>query len=199
MLDINYMNESLLIAIIIIFIYIFLFHNKKNVVLISGQDKMTKYLVYNDDKKQNSAYLLEKVINNMFTLKDYLYENKEKFPTFTIYIKQLYKNLNKNRTLIYENDPKSNLTSFSVNKGEEIAFCLKSKKTGKLHDLNLIMYVALHEMAHIACPEIGHGDLFKKIFRFLTLQAIEIGLYNFDNYDLNNVEYCGMMLTSTIL
>ena len=61
------------------------------------------------------------------------------------------------------------------------------------------MYVALHEMAHIACPEIGHGDLFKKIFRFLTLQAIEIGLYNFDNYDLNNVEYCGMMLTSTIL
>ena len=193
------MKESILIAVIIIFIYIFLFYNKKNVVLVTGSDNFTKYLVYNDEQKNESAKLLEEITNNMFKLKDYLYQNIEKFPDMREYIKQLNRNLDKDRTLIYENDPKSDLTSFSVNKGEEIAFCLRSKQTDNLHQLNLIMYVALHEMAHIACPEIGHGDLFKKIFKFLTEIAIELQLYKLDNYEQSPVEYCGMMLSSNIL
>lgn len=192
------MKETILIAIIVVIIYLFLFHNKKNVVLIEGRDK-NKYLVYNDTKKNDSAILLSDVINNMFKLKDYLYENISKYPEFDQYIRQLHKNLHKDRSLIYENDPNSKLTSFSVNKGEEIAFCLRSKKTNELHQLNLIMYVALHEMAHIACPEIGHGELFKKIFKFLTEIAIELKLYKLDNYEANPVEYCGMMLSSNIL
>ena len=192
------MKETILIAIIVVIIYLFLFHNKKNVVLIEGRDK-NKYLVYDDIRKNDSAILLSDVINNMFKLKDYLYENINKYPEFEQYIKQLYKNLHKDRSLIYENDPSSKLTSFSVNKGEEIGFCLKSKKTNELHQLNLIMYVALHEMAHIACPEIGHGDLFKKIFKFLTEIAIELKLYILDNYESNPVEYCGMMLSSNII
>jgi len=164
-----------------------------------GSDNFTKIMVYNDDKKQESAYLLEKIINNMFKLKDYLYKNKEKYPEYIDYIKLLNRNINKDRTLIYENDPTSDLTSFSVNKGEELAYCLKSKKTGELHDINLLMYVALHEMAHCGCPSIGHGPEFKKVFKFLTERAIEINLYSYDNYDAEPVEYCGMMLTSSIL
>jgi len=188
------MKESLIIAIIIIFIYIFLFYNKKNIILVSG-----KYLVFNDDKKNDAALLLEQITKNMFKLKDYLYTNIDNFIDFKDYIKQLNNNLNIDRTLIYENDPNSNLTSFSVNKGEEIAFCLKSKKSGDVHDINLLMYVALHEMAHIACPEIGHGELFKKIFKFLVEQSIEINIYKYDDYESKPVEYCGMMLSSNIL
>jgi predicted metal-dependent hydrolase len=154
------MKESILIAIIIIFIYIFLFYNKKNVVLVAGSDNFTKFLVYNDEQKNESAKLLEGITNNMFKLRDFLYQNKKNFPEMKDYIIQLNNNLNKDRTLIYENDPKSDLTSFSVNKGEEIALCLKSKKTGTMHNMNLMMYVTIHEMAHIACPEIGHGELF---------------------------------------
>ena len=192
------MKETILIAIIVVIIYLFLFHNKKNVVLIKGRDN-NKYLVYNDINKNDSAVLLGDVINNMFKLRDYLYDNIDAYPEYNIYIKQLHTNLNKERSLIYENDPKSKLTSFSVNKGEEIAFCLRSKKNGQIHEINLIMYVALHEMAHVACPEVGHGDLFKKIFKFLTEQAIQIKIYNLDNYDNNPVEYCGMILSSNIL
>jgi hypothetical protein len=193
------MKESILIAVIIIFIYIFLFYNKKNVVLVTGSDNFTKYLVYNDEQKNESAKLLEEITNNMFKLKDYLYQNIEKFPDMREYIKQLNRNLDKDRTLIYENDPKSDLTSFSVNKGEEIALCLKSKKTGSIHNINLMMYVTIHEMAHIACPEIGHGDLFKKIFKFLCEQGTVIGIYKYDDYENNPVEYCGMMLSSSII
>jgi predicted metal-dependent hydrolase len=188
------MKETILISIIVIIIYLFLFYNKKNVVLVEG-----KYLVYNDENKIESAKLLADIINNMFILKNYLYDNINDYPEFNKYIKQLHRNLNHDRSLIYENDPNSKLTSFSVNKGEEIAFCLRSKKSGTLHELNLIMYVALHEMAHIACPEIGHGILFQKIFKFLTETAIKLKMYTLDNYQRKPVEYCGMMLSSNIL
>lgn len=193
------MKETILIAIIIIFIYIFLFYNKKNVILIEGRENNTKYLVYNDDNKKKAAELLEIIINNIYKLKDYLYKNINLYEDMKPYIIQLNNNLDKNRTLIYENDPTSNLTSFSVNKGEEIALCLKSKKTGSLHNVNLMMYVTIHEMAHIACPEIGHGALFKKIFKFLCEQAIIIELYKYDDYQNNPIEYCGMILSSSIL
>ena len=61
------------------------------------------------------------------------------------------------------------------------------------------MYVAIHEMAHIACPEIGHGSLFKKIFRFLCEEAINIGIYKKVDYSANPIEYCGMILSSSII
>ena len=61
------------------------------------------------------------------------------------------------------------------------------------------MYVAIHEMAHMACPETGHGDLFKRVFLFLTEKAIDMELYIKINYEINNVEYCGMILSSSIV
>ena len=61
------------------------------------------------------------------------------------------------------------------------------------------MYVAIHEMAHMACPEIGHDDLFKKIFLFLTEEAIHMGLYKKIDYQMYNAEYCGMILSSSIV
>ena len=124
--------------------------------------------------------------------------NKESFPGFEEYIDQLSENFNENRTIIYETDPTSNLTSYSVNKGEELSFCLHSKKTKELHDINLLMYVAIHEMSHIACPEIGHGELFKKIFKNFVQIAVELNIYDKVDYNLYPIEYCGMNLNSSI-
>ena len=56
------MKETILIAFIVIIIYLFLFHNKKNIILIEGRDK-NKYLVYNDSNKNNSAILLSDIIH----------------------------------------------------------------------------------------------------------------------------------------
>lgn len=192
------MTETILIAMLIIFIYIFLFFNRNKVVYmesISG-DKM---LIYADPMKKEKANLLAAIKTNMYALRDYMYRNINKFPDYTDYIKQLNMNLDEDKTIIYETDPDTNLTSYSVNKGEELSFCLKSKKTGQVHDLNLLMYVAIHEMAHIACPEIGHGELFKKIFRKLIEEAINIEIYTKVDYTNHPIEYCGMILSSSII
>jgi hypothetical protein len=103
------------------------------------------------------------------------------------------------KTSIYETDPNSNYTSYSVNKGDELAFCLRCKETHKLHDINTLMYVGIHEISHIACPEIGHGDLFKEIFKHFCLEAINIGVYRDEDYSVNPIKYCGMNLNSSIL
>ncbi len=191
-------NESILIAIVVIFIYI-LYRIKKDRLTLVEANNNVKYMVYNDRLKRDSANKLAELIDRMFKLKNHLVDNMDKFPDYKEYIVLLRDNFDEHKTSIYENSPESDLTSYSVNKGEELAFCLKSKKTGTLHDINLLMYVGMHEMAHIACPEVGHGDLFKKIFRFIALDAINIGLYRKEDYSQNPVEYCGMTLSSTIV
>jgi predicted metal-dependent hydrolase len=135
----------------------------------------------------------------MYKLKNYMVYNINKFPEYKEYINQLNENFTEKRTTIYETDPTSDLTSFSVNKGEELSICLKSKKTGELHDINLLMYVVIHEMAHFACPDVGHGLLFKKIFKKFIEEAININLYKKVDYSEHPVEYCGMTLSSSII
>jgi predicted metal-dependent hydrolase len=186
------------LIILIFFILIFIFLNKNNLVYIEGQNGL-KFLINEDTDKQNKIKLLSKIIENMYKLKNYMVYNINKFPEYKEYINQLNENFTEKRTTIYETDPTSDLTSFSVNKGEELSVCLKSKKTGELHDINLLMYVVIHEMAHFACPDVGHGLLFKKIFKKFIEEAININLYKKVDYSEHPVEYCGMTLSSSII
>lgn len=192
------MKETILISMVLIFLYIFLFINKTNFIYVEASSG-TKYLIYKDKHAKEKANTLSQVVINMYKLKNHLVKNIDNFPEYREYIQQLDENFNESRTVIYETDPNSDLTSYSVNKGEELSMCLKSKKDGKLHDLNLLMYVAIHEMAHFACPEIGHGDLFKKIFKKFTEEGIKLGIYKRVDYFEYPVEYCGMILSSSII
>jgi predicted metal-dependent hydrolase len=191
-------NESILLSIIIIFIYILYLIKKDRLTLVEANNNV-QFMVYNDINKVQSANLLADLVDRMYRLRNILISNKNNHEEYKLNIDLLEKNFNKERTSIYENAPNTDLTSYSINKGEELAFCLKSKKTGNFHEINLLMYVAIHEMAHMACPEVGHGELFKDIFRFLTLEAINLKLYTKINYQDNPVEYCGMILSSSIV
>lgn len=189
----------LLIFIIIIFFYGILLVNYGKVIYVESYYDGNKYLVQNSINKDESAVLLSKLIERIKFVRDYLKENIEKYTEFKEYINLLSYNFSDFRTQIYEGDGENNLTSYSVNKGEELVFCLHSKSTRKLHDINLLMYVALHEISHMACPEIGHTKLFKRIFNFLTSVAIELKVYQKIDFSQNPQEYCGMRLTTSIV
>lgn len=195
------MLETLIFSIVIIFIFIFIYiknKSKPNSIYVNSTNGL-KFLVYKDEYIKDKAVLLETLVDKMVILKNHLIKNKNDFPDYIEYIDLLERNFNEKRTSIYETEPDSNLTSYSVNKGEELSVCLKSKKENKLHDQNLLMYVLIHEMAHMGCPEIGHGDLFKKVFKMFAEEAVKIGVYTYQNYSKNPVEYCGMDLKSSIL
>ncbi len=192
------MKESLYIILFIIFFYILFISNNSDLVEINTYNN-TKVYVRKSSDTTNSAILLGELIKRMYTLRDYLVTNMNNYPDYKKYIELMNENFNRKRTKIYETDLNSNYTSYSVNKGEELVFCLRCKSTNKLHDINLLTYVAVHEMAHTACPESGHTRLFNKIFRFMLQNAVRIGLYIYDDYSKRPIEYCGMKLYTNIL
>ncbi len=191
------MKETLIIITFIIVFYIVFIMNNSSLVKFEVDGNTV--LVRDTPDKNDSAKLLGELTKRMFTLKKYVVDNISKYSEYKEYIKQFDENFNTTRTKIYETSLTSQYTSYSINKGEELVFCLRNKSTMKLHDINLIMYVAVHELAHTACPETGHTPLFNKIFKFLLERAIDIKLYYYEDYSNNPVEYCGMKLYTNIL
>tara|TARA_B100001057_G_scaffold383624_1_gene389876 strand:- start:1847 stop:2437 length:591 start_codon:yes stop_codon:yes gene_type:complete len=97
---------------------------------------------------------------------------------------------------IYETLPTSEFTAYSENKGEKLAFCLDTEKNGgSLIDMNTLMFVALHELSHVATESVGHTDEFWDNFRFILGEAQKQGLYTPVDYKTKPARYCGMSIT----
>lgn len=76
--------------------------------------------------------------------------------------------------------------SFTINK-EHIFICTKDEK-GQYYSDNMLVYVLLHELAHVQCDEIGHTAKFTRIFKELLDRAENAGLYNSKIEPIKN--YC---------
>lgn len=83
-------------------------------------------------------------------------------------------------------------TSYSLNKGSLLAFCVRDRQTGQLHDYPVLAFVALHELAHLSIDEYNHPPKFWRAFRFVLEQAAEGGIYRSPNFAQHPVQYCGM-------
>ena len=66
--------------------------------------------------------------------------------------------------------------SYSINK-KQVYLCLKDEQ-GEHYAMNMLMYVALHELAHCMCDEIGHTPKFHEIFNHLLDIAHEKNVYD---------------------
>lgn len=88
-------------------------------------------------------------------------------------------------------------TSYSINKGEQIILCLRNKD--KLMDINTMMFVVLHELAHLATESIGHTPEFWENFKWILEESINIGIYVKQEFKKEPVEYCGMKISSSPL
>lgn len=191
----------LIITLLVLAIY-FINNYKKGHPMTKRRSDIddSMYVVRDLPDKQQASNLLARLKKNIFTISDHLIKNIDKYPEMKDYINQLSRNII--HMDISETDGTSEHTSYSVNKGEEMVFCLRSKQmptTDKMHELNLLMYVTLHEMAHVGCPEYGHTELFNKIFAFLATTASSMNLYKIVAYDINPHEYCGLIISSSIV
>lgn len=188
----------LLFVLCLICIIIFIKYQDYSVVYEKSDIDDELYLVRDVDDKRHAANFLANIKKNIMVLTDYLYSNKDKYPEHIQYIIQLNDKIK--NVVILESSENSVYTSYSVNKGEQIVFCLRSKVIkNNMHDMNLIMYVVLHEISHVACPEYGHTLLFKQIFSFITKIAIELNLYSKIDFTTNPTEYCGLTITDSII
>jgi len=100
-----------------------------------------------------------------------------------------------NPDVLKENNPKGiNNTSYVLNKGEEIAFCIREKKSGEnnFHDIDILQFVVLHELTHVGLNSYGHDKIFWETFHFLLYEAQDAGIYIPKDYSINGENYCGI-------
>lgn len=99
-----------------------------------------------------------------------------------------------------ESSDDSKYTSYSINKGEKIVFCLRQRDaTNDLVDMNTMMFVTIHELAHLATDSVGHKTDFWNNMKWLLRHAVQIGIYNYVPYGSRPQSYCGTMITDTPL
>ena len=151
------------------------------------------YKVRDMPDKQAAADLMARTRLKMKKLKIYV---EEKFPDKP-QVKQLSRNFDADAHRLGESTPDDEFTSFSVNKGESVHFCLRQRENSdeSLVDENVIMFVAIHEMGHIITPTVGHGPDFWNNFAWLLEQAETMGVYTPQNFSAHPVAYCGMKIT----
>jgi len=188
---------TLAVALLLL-ILVLVINKKKEVAYVRSSLDGNIYLVRDLSDKEEAANMLAKLKKNVFKLSKHLENNKRNHEKMLPYINQLSQRIK--GVKISESTKDSMYTSYTVDKGEEIIFCLRSKKNkDELHDINLVMYVCIHELAHVACPEYGHTLLFKKIFAFFCEESLKIGIYEKMKFYENPEEYCGLNITDSII
>lgn len=153
------------------------------------------YKVRDLPDKQQAANLLANVRQKIQRL--YL-SAREKFPNKP-QVRQWVQNFTPDSNRFLEATPDADHTSYSVNKGEKIHLCLRQREgpNESLVDENVMVFVALHEMAHVITPSVGHGPDFWNNFGWLLKQAETIGIYQYQDFKSRPVSYCGMNITDS--
>ncbi len=85
-------------------------------------------------------------------------------------------------------------TSYTVDKGNELHLCLRNKEDKTFHGVNLLMFVALHELAHVMSKSYGHNEEFTKNFVYLLKMSSRCGTYAPVDYSRNSQKFCGIQV-----
>ncbi len=88
--------------------------------------------------------------------------------------------------------------AYTLFKGKRIGICLRADMAKKPESVfindNDLIFVALHELAHVATDDSGHGGLFWNTFRTILDISSKIGIYTPIDYKTKPFKYCDRML-----
>jgi hypothetical protein len=133
-----------------------------------------------------------------------IYKNSERL---LIYLKRKYMNDpgtrgKITRTLIdrfirhniYENTINGDDTAYTEDK-RLLVICLRDKKSAVLHNVDILTFVFIHELAHMSITTVddtSHSKWFWTVFKFLLFEAAEAGALTPVNYAVYPEKYCGL-------
>ena len=183
---------ALLLCIIAIFVYMNFIRKSLYLSKIESSINNKTYYVRNLPDKQEAADRLSNLGISLEKLISSLSENDKKRGEGISRLRDAF-----DPDHITENIPGSFYVAYSVNKGEELSICIREKDTNKFLDMNTILFVSIHELAHIMTEETGHTERFWSNMRFLLEEGSKIGVYTPIDYSKNPVMYCGMEINST--
>ena len=185
-------SEGLIIITLTIigFYFIYNIQNERGLIKVKSNVDNEEYTVQLKDDSKEAADLIAHIKKKLILLLEHMQRTFGKDDKRVI---QLTNNFKPNN--IKEGVSKPGYTSYSINKGEQIVLCLRNKGSDELVDMNTMMFVVLHEFAHLASVSIGHTEEFWDNFRILLRNAIKLKIYKRVNYNEKPVKYCGVEIT----
>lgn len=175
-------------SVIIIFMIVQRIHKNKDILQITskidGREYIVRKLPDGREAAERLANINKKVLLLIGSLKE---EDREG-------ISMLKDNFNPDR--LSETGLGAKYTSYSVNKGEEIAICVRQPDNTFIDD-NTVMFVVIHELAHVMTKSVGHTQEFWDNMAYLLERAEELKIYVPKNYKESPVDYCGMEINTT--
>ena len=166
----------------------------KNNTLVKASDGRS-YKVQDLPDRQEAAERMSKIRSNLQKICDYCKDPSLKLDEpYQLLVSRF------NPDVLEENDITADSTSYSENKGEKIVICLRDKAPPHpFVDENTVMFVLIHELAHLMTLSVGHTPEFWTNMRKFLQECIQLGVYRSVNYSKNPVNYCGMTITDTPL
>jgi hypothetical protein len=178
-----------------------------------------KYAVHDDyPDSKDAANMLARINQRVIEIIRHLKQKYVKYATPTLIAEYPERVKAVNRLLARYNpdnlaenspfDPEGD-SAYSLDKGALIALCLRDRKPrstqkdkmsaveieeGRLHSIDTITFVMIHEMAHVAVDDIDHPPRFWAAFKFLLKEAEESGVIKSPNYRDYPVTYCGILV-----
>ena len=176
---------TILILLLIINIYLHKGGHEGGLVSVEGPDGRKYNVRPTDDPKSSAAALAR--INARLSMLIYRLQ-VECEPSRREMVERMASRYN--TEVLSEGIVAHGVTSYTVNKGEKVVFCLRSRdERDRLYRDNELMHVAVHELAHIASVTSGHEKEFKVNLNYLERKSAEMGLIQ----PINGAwEYCGM-------
>lgn len=169
----------------------------RNTIRMTGPDGL-QYEMQNLPNKEKAVETMAAVHTGLVKLYEYYKTtpNVAQDPAVARFVSRF------SSDVFVENDMQSPDTSYSENKGQKIVVCLRDKTKPPQYpviDQNTIMFVMLHEMAHLMTETIGHTSEFWNNFKRILQDAIQLGIYQPVNYAQRPTPYCGMTITDSPL
>ena len=205
---------AIIISIIIILLAYFMQNYKettnnsylnKATPIISTIDGKEYKVHQNLNNSQSAADILATINETLINLLSFLkykyikndhFQNNNLNSNYPKRIEAVNKILNRyNPDNLIENSPQDQKgdTSYTMDKGSIIALCLRDKKeTHYLHNLPMLTFVAIHELAHVAIDDNDHPPFFWSTFKWLLIEAEESGIYQSPQFEKTPYDYCGM-------
>lgn len=193
-MDINYLIGMLIIIALCLLGYTHYEHLSNEVTFVKSNIDNNEYLVRNLKDKDIAANMLAKLrikLEKICKIMKQINPNDEN-------VNRMNQKFNPNN--ITESGKNNQYTSYSVNKGEKIVFCIRQKDENEtIVDENTLTFVAIHELSHIMTKSVGHTKEFWNNFKSLLEVAIKNNLYIKENYSKDPKEYCGISVSDSPL
>lgn len=181
---------------ILVFCSIIMFLSIEGFNLVGVESPLNNivYQVQDRHDKKDAAILMSKIKKHIQSINNFLYNKYPKDER----VKRMNQRLKK--TKIQETISKPNESSYTINKGQLMSFCLRhknetKKEIDKFHEENILIFVIIHELAHVMSVSEGHGKEFMDNFRFILRECVIAGIYNPIDYSKLPMNYCGVEVT----